>query len=146
MKVVGTVINIGLVLVIVVLGGQLIWNNLRPDDPLLPEWEPYTQERFDALSATGAPVVVEVYASWCPTCIAQHAAFKELWARKTYDAIHFMRVDYDADSAFVNAQGIRGTGTLLLYRKGLEIRRANGLIAADDIETFLDRIIKEESL
>ena len=33
--------------------------------------EAFTQERFEALQAAGALVLVDVHADWCPTCAKQ---------------------------------------------------------------------------
>ncbi len=32
------------------------------------EDEAFTQERFEALQAEGALILLDVFASWCPTC------------------------------------------------------------------------------
>lgn len=35
------------------------------------EIKPFSQVGFDALSAAGKPVVLDISATWCPTCKAQ---------------------------------------------------------------------------
>lgn len=45
------------------------------------EITPYSQSRFDTLSASGQPVLLAVHASWCPTCKAQRPILDALMAK-----------------------------------------------------------------
>ena len=38
------------------------------------EKEPFTQDRFEELQAAGEVVLVDVFATWCPTCAKQQKA------------------------------------------------------------------------
>lgn len=135
----GGVLSLLLIVVAGVLWGQIIWNNLRPDDPFLDGWQPYEAVAFQEAVAGGGPVIVEVYASWCPTCIVQHQAFEEVWSRQAYPELKAFRVDYDRDQDFVTANDIRGTGILIHYRDGVERGRFAGLTSPETISAFLQR-------
>ena len=47
------------------------------------EIKPYDKASFDALQAAGKPVVIHVYADWCPTCKQQTPIISELVAGRS---------------------------------------------------------------
>tara|TARA_R110002096_G_scaffold73473_1_gene174234 strand:+ start:285 stop:722 length:438 start_codon:yes stop_codon:yes gene_type:complete len=124
-------------LIIAALWGNLIYMNLRLSDPILPGWEEYSQPRFEELLERGEPLLVEVYASWCPTCLLQHKAFETLIEESQAPNIRAIRVDYERDPDFLQKYNIRGTGILIIFADGKEISRASGLVTADKILGFL---------
>ncbi|NVJ99140.1 MAG: thioredoxin family protein [Alphaproteobacteria bacterium] len=124
-------------LVIAVLFGNLIYMNLRPADPILPGWEDYDPSRFADLMRRGEPVLVEIYAPWCPTCLLQHRALETLHKEDRAPRIRAVRVDFEGDEDFVKAKGFTSTGTLVIFRNGREEIRATGLVTPDKIENFL---------
>lgn len=124
-------------LVAILLWGNLIYMNLRPSDPILPGWEEYSTPRFEELMARGEPMLVEVYASWCPTCLLQHRALDTLHAEGRGPNVRAIRVDFERDLDFVQKYNFRYTGTMVLFNHGREAARATGLITADKIEEFL---------
>lgn len=124
-------------LIAIILFGQLIYMNLRPADPLLPGWEEYSAERFEALQDRGEPILVEVYASWCPTCLAQHNAFEALIEEGRQPNVRAIRVDFDRDEDFRTKIEINYTGALILYKGKREVARAAGLTSPDSIANFL---------
>lgn len=124
-------------LIALALLGNLAYMNLRAADPILPGWEEYSADRFAELMARDEPVLVEIYASWCPTCLLQHRAFEELQAQKDAPQIRSVRVDFDRDTDFIKAHGYTGTGLLVIFRRGQITAEASGLISADAIERFI---------
>jgi len=124
-------------LIVLILAGNLIYMNLRAADPILPGWEEYNPARFDALMASGEPVMVEIYASWCPTCLLQHRAFETLHQEGRAPQIRAVRIDFDRDRAFIEAHGFQGTGLLVVFQNGRELVRKGGLVTGDKILAFL---------
>lgn len=124
-------------LVAILLWGNLIYMNLRPSDPILPGWEEYSTLRFEELLARGEPMLVEVYASWCPTCLLQHEALETLHNEGRGPKVRAIRVDFDRDRDFVERYNFRYTGTMVLYHQGREKAREAGLVTPDKIEAFL---------
>ncbi len=135
----GGAITLALALVAAWLWGGMALRAFRADDPLLNGWLPYEAAAFEQAVATGGPVIVEVYAPWCPTCIAQHQAFEEVWSRESWPELTAFRVDYDADKAFREANDVRSTGLLMLYRDGREVLRQPGLTTPEAVRGFLDK-------
>ena len=124
-------------IIIAALWGNLIYMNLRPSDDILEGWAEYTPAHFEQLMATDEPVLVEIYASWCPTCLLQHKAFETLVDEGRAPRINAVRVDFERDVDFIQKHKFLGTGYLLIFRSGKEIKRASGLITSEKISQFL---------
>ncbi len=124
-------------LVVIALTCNLIYMNLRAADPVLPGWEEYSPAGFEQLMASGEPVMVEIYASWCPTCLLQHRAFEALHQEGRAPHVRAIRVDFDRDQDFIKARGFHGTGLLVIFQNGNELAREGGLVSGDKILAFL---------
>lgn len=124
-------------LIAILLWGNLIYMNLRPSDPILPGWEEYSTARFETLMRRGEPMLVEVYASWCPTCLLQHKALETLHEQGRGPKVRAIRVDFERDADFIQAFGFRHTGTMVLFKNGQEVTRRAGLVTPEKIELFL---------
>ena len=134
-KIWGSVGVLGLVAAL--LWGELIYMNLRPADDLLTGWEEYDETKFTEYQKAGEPILVEVYAPWCPTCLLQHKAFETLVENGEAPKIRAIRVDFDTNEAFRQRHGLYSTGMLLVYKNGLEVSRAAGLVTPEKIKAFL---------
>lgn len=126
-------------LIAIILWGNLIYMNLRPADPILPGWENYSAESFNARLEAGEPMLVEVYASWCPTCLLQHRALETLHTEGRGPKIRAIRVDFDQDTDFTARYGFNHTGTMVLFNEGREVVRVTGLVTPEKIQNFLAR-------
>jgi thiol-disulfide isomerase/thioredoxin len=78
--------------------------------------EPFTQTRFDALQASGAVVLIDIYAPWCPTCKQQQKVFEQFRAANPNKKFTILEVDYDKDKDVVRQFRAPRQSTLLLYR------------------------------
>lgn len=88
--------------------------------------EQYTQDRLDALNKAGQPVLVFVYAEWCPTCRAQEAVLEKLLPTTEFNGITTLRVDFDTQRQVVKAFGVRYQSTLIVFKGGKEVARVTG--------------------
>ncbi len=122
----------------VMLFGNLIYMNLRSDDPILAGWEEYETSRFEELQERGEPLLVEVYASWCPTCLLQHKAFETLVEEGKAPKIRAIRVDFEENIPFRQEHNLHGTGMLIIFENGKEKARAAGLVTTEKITDFLN--------
>lgn len=109
----------------------------RASSPFIQGWEEYSAERFDSLMADGKPILVEVYASWCPICLLQHRALESMYAQGYELPFQAIRVDFDKDKVFLERFNFKHTGTMVLFNKGQEIARQSGLVTQDKIKIFL---------
>ena len=55
----------------------------------------FTMEAFKAAQKDGKSILVDVWASWCPTCKAQGPILKGYLARPENKDVVFLRVNFD---------------------------------------------------
>jgi len=78
--------------------------------------EPFSQERFEALQAEDALVLIDVYATWCSTCAKQQEILAAYRAENPAVDLHILEVDFDNDKEWVTHFRAPRQSTLLLYR------------------------------
>lgn len=78
--------------------------------------EPFSNERFAELQAEGELVLIDIWASWCPTCARQHEVLKKYRAEHPDVNLHILSVDYDDDREYVRQLRAPRQSTLLLYK------------------------------
>jgi thioredoxin 1 len=86
------------------------------------EFQPYDAAVVQKAIASGKPVVVHVYASWCLQCHAQASILDGMKGDRAYDGVTFFRVDYDKQKDVV-AKLDCPRSTLIAYKGGKEVAR-----------------------
>lgn len=87
---------------------------------------PYQASTFDALAKAGAPVVVSVRASWCPTCRAQAPILSRLLRTPSFAHYTLLVVDFDQDHAALRRFRVIEQSTIIVFRGGIEVGRSIG--------------------
>ncbi len=87
-------------------------------------WVQYTPEAFAAAQASGDPVVVDVFAPWCPTCRAQAPILDELRQDDRLAEATFIKVNFDDNKAFLRAHRIPRQSTILVFKGRTELARS----------------------
>ena len=59
------------------------------------EEKPFEAAAFQATQAAGKPILVDVFAPWCPVCKAQLAVLGTLTQNPKYDKLTVFKVDFD---------------------------------------------------
>lgn len=77
--------------------------------------EPFTKERFDALQAQGARILVDIGASWCPDCQKQQVILGEYQEQYPDSGIHILAVDFDEQKEWVTYFKAPRQSTLILF-------------------------------
>jgi len=78
--------------------------------------ESFTPERFAALQAEGALILLDVFADWCGTCAQQQrilAAYQEEYPDVP---LHILEIDFDSQKEHVRRFRVPRQSTLILYR------------------------------
>jgi thiol-disulfide isomerase/thioredoxin len=78
--------------------------------------ETFDEARFKALQAEGALVLVDVHASWCPTCAKQQQVLDDYEAARPAVKLHRLLVDFDSAKPWVIHFKAPRQSTLILFR------------------------------
>ena len=83
--------------------------------------EPFSEQRFRALQAENALILVDVHADWCPTCAKQQNVLDEYEAARPGVSLHRLLVDFDDQKKWVKHFKAPRQSTLLLYRGDTQV-------------------------
>lgn len=86
-----------------------------------PAKEPFSEERFTQLQQQDALILVDVFASWCPTCARQQSALARYQVEHPEAGLHILEVDFDTDKHFVRRFRAPRQSTLILFRGHQEL-------------------------
>jgi thiol-disulfide isomerase/thioredoxin len=101
------------------------------------ETKPFDAATFKTAQDAGQPILVDVFAPWCPTCKAQQQVFDKLTTKPDLDKITVFKVDYDNQKDAVKSFGARMQSTLIAYKGATETGRSAGDTSAESIEALL---------
>ena len=90
---------------------------------------------FDVLRQEG-PVLVDFYASWCPSCQHLEPVLDEL-ANEWAGLVRIVKLDVERNRATADRYGIRGIPTLVLFEGGVEQHRLVNVVKRQRIEDEL---------
>lgn len=96
----------------------------------------FTEPAFQAALGSGKAVLIDIDASWCPTCAAQRPILGKLLSESFQQMVEF-RVDFDSQKDVVRKFGARSQSTLILFNKGAEVGRSVGDTDPASIEALL---------
>jgi thioredoxin 1 len=104
--------------------------------------QPFSAKAFAAAEAAGRPILVHVYADWCPTCRAQEPVISRLSAADRFHQLVIFRLDYDHQAAQWRALGVRMQSTLIAFHGAKETARMVGGTDEASIEPVLDATLR----
>jgi thiol-disulfide isomerase/thioredoxin len=102
---------------------------------------PYSAAAFDAAQKANRPTLIEVHASWCPTCKAQIPILSEIQKSKAYDNLLVLRVDFDTQKDALKRFGAQMQSTLITFKNGKETGRSVGDTNAASIAALIAKAI-----
>ena len=90
------------------------------------EVKPYDAASFKAAEAAGTPIVIDIAASWCPTCATQKPIIQSLVNDPAYSQMVLFHVDFDSQKDVVRKFGAQMQSTLIAYNGSKETGRSVG--------------------
>jgi thioredoxin 1 len=103
--------------------------------------KPFSGAAFAAAQAAGKPVVIHVYAPWCPTCRAQEPILQKLEADPKFAGAETFRVDFDGQKDAVKALKARNQSTIIVFKGAQEVGRSVGETDEKAISALLDKAL-----
>lgn len=100
--------------------------------------ESFTLQRFEALQAQNALIMVDVHATWCPTCAQQTEILKEYKIQRPDVELHWLKVDFDDQKKWVKRFRAPRQSTLLLYRGKEQLWFSVAETRADKVFAIID--------
>lgn len=105
-------------------------------------FKPFTPAAFEAAEKAGGPIVVEVYAPWCPICARQQPILENLEASPAYAQVTVLRVDYDGQKDVLRSLHVAMQSTLIGYHGTTETSRLVGVVKKPAIEALFASTVK----
>ncbi|MEO8739016.1 MAG: thioredoxin family protein [Casimicrobiaceae bacterium] len=108
---------------------------------LAAEIKPFDQATFDALQAANKPVLIDVYADWCPTCKQQAPIVSALMASPEFKDFTVLKVNFDSQKDLLRTLRVAGQSTFIVYHGKQEMARSTGDTSKDSIAATLRKAI-----
>ena len=105
------------------------------------DWKPFDAAAFAAAQKAGKPILIDVFATWCPTCRAQNPILTQLTREPKFDNMVVFKVDFDEQKADVRALKATSQSTLIVYTGETEKGRSVGDTNQASIEALLDKAL-----
>ena len=106
---------------------------------LAAETIPYQQAAFAQAQAAKKPILIEIDASWCPTCAKQRPILAKLAAEPGFKDLVIMKVDFDAQKDVVKAMGAQMQSTLIAFHGAEERGRSAGVTDEAAIRALVEK-------
>jgi thioredoxin 1 len=105
------------------------------------EAKSFDEATFAALQAANKPVLIDVYADWCPVCKQQAPILSELLARPEFKDYTVLRVNFDTQKDVRRTLGVAQQSTFIVYRGRQEVMRSTGDTGKDSIAASLRKAL-----
>lgn len=86
--------------------------------------QPFDAAAFRSSQAAGKAILVDVTASWCPTCKQQHPIVLEI--QKERPDLEVYEVDFDTAKDVLRQFRVQHQSTLIVFRGANEMARSTG--------------------
>lgn len=105
------------------------------------ETKPFSPQEFERLNQAGKPVVVDVSATWCPTCKAQKPIVKGLMKQPAYQDVTLLTVDFDSEKAVLKQFKVNMQSTLVAFKGNKEVARSVGDTSQAGLEALFKKAV-----
>lgn len=103
--------------------------------------KPFSQQEFDRLTHAGRPVVLDISATWCPTCAAQKPIVEGLMKQPAYKDVTLLAIDFDAEKATLKKFKVTSQSTLVAFKGGKEVGRSVGDTTPAGLEGLIAKTV-----
>jgi thioredoxin 1 len=104
--------------------------------------QPFSMAALQAAQRAGKPVLVDVYADWCPTCRRQAPTIAAIARDPAFAKLVIFRLDYDKQTAEKAALNVRMQSTLITFNGPRERGRTTGVTDPVQIRALATAALK----
>ena len=97
-----------------------------------------SEKNFDDIVASGKPVLVDFWASWCGPCQLMLPIFDKL-AKKYGDKIVFARLNVDDNQSVAARYDVYAIPTFIVFQDGKAVDRAVGAVGEPGLESLIKK-------
>jgi thioredoxin 1 len=105
------------------------------------EIKPFNQQTFDKLTHEDKPVVLDISATWCPTCKEQKPIVDGLMKQPAYKDVTLMTIDFDANKAVLKKFKVTMQSTLVAFKGSQEVARSVGDTTPEGLEGLIKKTV-----
>jgi thiol-disulfide isomerase/thioredoxin len=102
---------------------------------------PYNQQTFDHLTADGKPVVLDISATWCPTCKAQKPIVENIMKQPAFSDVTLMRIDFDSQKPLLRKYHVTTQSTLVAFKGETEVGRSVGDTSRAGLQSLFEKTV-----
>ena len=102
---------------------------------------PFTPQAFAAAQHDGKPILVEITASWCPTCAQQRPILGKLMEDPAFHELVTYTVDFDTQKDVVRSMDAQMQSTLIVFNGATERGRSTGDTNAVSIRALVEKAV-----
>jgi len=102
------------------------------------EFKSFSKTDYEAAIKSGAPVVIDFHASWCPTCKKQEPLLNEIVGSKGYEKVVALKADFDKEKELKKSLNVSKQSTIVVFKDGKEVGRSVGSTSKDDLKKLID--------
>ena len=103
--------------------------------------KPFSQQEFDQLTHEGKPVVLDISASWCPTCKAQKPIIEGLMKQPAYKDVTLLAIDFDSAKPLLKKFKVSMQSTLVGFKGEKEVGRSVGDTTPEGLEGLIKKTV-----
>lgn len=104
-----------------------------------PAFGAFGTANFAEALESGAPILVHVHATWCPTCRAQKPILMKLLAEPRFKAVRAFELDYDVEKDTMRKLAAPDRSTILVFKAGKEVARSVGDTSEKTIAALIEK-------
>lgn len=101
----------------------------------------FDEKDFAAAQAEGKPILIDISATWCPTCQAQKPVIEKLSAEPQYKNLTIFDVDFDTRKDVLRKFNSQVQSTLIVFKGDKETGRSVGVTSESTIDALMRKAL-----
>lgn len=101
----------------------------------------FDEKDFAAAQAQGKPILIDISATWCPTCQAQKPVIEKLSAESQYKNLTIFDVDFDTRKDVLRKFNSQVQSTLIVFKGDKETGRSVGVTSESAIDALMRKAL-----